>query len=246
MNVQSPGNPSEDESPSFSPNRGTSGIVFDIQRASLHDGPGLRTTVFLKGCPLRCEWCHNPESWNVAPQTGRSGKVYGQTMTVEKVMSTVCADRAFYTASGGGMTLSGGEPTVQFAFCKAILEAARQEGIHTCLDTCGHCPSEKLLELLPLVDLFHYDWKLSTPALHQRWTGVDGTLIRDNLCLLIEHRARIILRCPVIPGVNDEPSHARQLEHWDAHPGIGSVERLPYHSTGLAKARDLGCEAEAF
>lgn len=216
------------------------GIVFDIQRASLHDGPGLRTTVFLKGCPLRCDWCHNPESRKLAPETGKSGKVYGREMTVAEVMEPVRADRAFYVSSGGGMTLSGGEPTVQFAFCKALLQAARPEGIHTCLDTCGQVEPERLHELIPLVDLFHYDWKVDDPAEHLRWTGMDNRRIRENLGHLLNHRARVILRAPIIPGVNDTPSHEAALRRWEAHPGIAAVERLPYHDTGKSKYADLG------
>lgn len=216
------------------------GIVFDLQRSSLHDGPGLRTTVFLKGCPLRCAWCHNPESQCLAPESGRSGKVYGRAMTVEEVMTTVRADRIFYETSNGGMTLSGGEPTVQFAFCRALLAAAKDEGIHTCLDTCGYVAEEKLLALVPLVDLFHYDYKVEDPQAHERWTGVENGLIKNNLHALIARRARIILRCPIIPGVNDTPEHEEALAHWEAHEGIEAVERLPYHPTGKAKYADLG------
>jgi pyruvate formate lyase activating enzyme len=215
------------------------GIVFDIQRASLHDGPGLRTTVFLKGCPLRCAWCHNPESQTLPPQRGKSGKVYGREMSREEVMATVLADRSYYQSSGGGLTLSGGEPTVQYAFCHALLQAAREEGIHTCLDTCGQVPTDRLLALLPLVDLFHFDWKLSAPDPHREWTGVDGELIGRNLRCLIGHRARIILRCPIIPGINDDPAHAKTLAEWEAHPGIEALERLPYHPIGEAKYTDL-------
>lgn len=216
------------------------GIVFDLQRASLHDGPGLRTTVFLKGCPLRCAWCHNPESQGLAPEAGLSGKVYGRPMTVEEVMAVVRADRAFYETSNGGMTLSGGEPTVQFNFCRALLAAARDEGIHTCLDTCGYVSRNRLLELVPLVDLFHYDYKLEDRHAHERWTGVDNRLIKRNLHALIDRGARIILRCPIIPGVNDTPEHEEALAAWEAHEGIESVERLPYHATGNAKYADLG------
>lgn len=119
----------------------TTGIVFDIQRASLHDGPGLRTTVFMKGCPLRCIWCHNPESQSFAPETGNSGKVYGREMTVDQVMETVLADRAYYLETGGGLTLSGGEPTSQFTFCFDLLSAAKAHRISTCIDTCGVIPT---------------------------------------------------------------------------------------------------------
>jgi len=215
------------------------GIVFDVQRAAMHDGPGLRTTVFLKGCPLRCAWCHNPESQKLAPQTGKSGKVYGKEMSVDDVMMLVLADRSYYESSGGGITISGGEPTVQFHFCKALLKAAKEEGLHTCLDTCGQVASERLEELLPLVDLFHYDWKVDTHQEHQKWTGADYALIEENLDMLLANKARIILRCPIIPSVNDSPAHEAKLAEWEAHSGIEAVERLPYHTVGNAKYTDL-------
>ncbi|MBC2600406.1 glycyl-radical enzyme activating protein [Puniceicoccus vermicola] len=223
-----------------------SGIVFDIQRASLHDGPGLRTTVFLKGCPLRCAWCHNPESQKREPQVGRSGKLYGKRMSVDDVMDVVRADRSYYESSGGGMTVSGGEPTVQFEFCRALLQAARNEGIHTCLDTCGQVSRERLEELLPWVDLFHFDLKHWNAAGHRQWTGVDGRLIQQNLDWLLEQGARIHLRCPIIPGVNDDAEHAAFLDRWERHPGIEYLERLPYHSIGNAKYEDLGMAVPQF
>jgi pyruvate formate lyase activating enzyme len=135
------------------------GIVLNIQRAALHDGPGLRTVVFLKGCPLHCLWCHNPESQNPRIETGRSGKVYGRMMTIEEVMQIVRADLAYYQSSGGGLTVSGGEPTAQFDFCKALLLQAKHKDIKTCLDTCGEFPNYRLRELLEIVDLWHYDYK---------------------------------------------------------------------------------------
>ncbi len=216
-----------------------SGIVFDIQRASLHDGPGLRTTVFLKGCPLRCAWCHNPESQEKKPQVGVSGKCYGRYMSVDEVMELVLADRHFYEASQGGVTLSGGEPTLQYAFCRALLGRAKSEGIHTCLDTCGHTPTERLMDLLPLVDLFHFDLKLCQAEAHKKWTGVDGSLIKTNLQFLLDRGANIRLRCPIIPGINDNAEHERYLEQWSCHPGIEKLERLMYHTIGNAKYTDL-------
>ncbi|WP_309383237.1 radical SAM protein [Cerasicoccus frondis] len=218
------------------------GVVFDIQRASLHDGPGLRTTVFLKGCPLRCAWCHNPESQQRAPQMGQSGKVYGCWMSVEEVMAVVRADRAFYESSGGGLTISGGEPTVQFEFCLALLATAKADGIHTCLDTCGQVSPKRLSQLLPWVDLFHYDLKHFDPHEHQRWTGVDGKLILQNLRMLIEAGARIHLRCPIVPGVNDNQDHEAFLQEWESREEIEFLERLNYHSIGNAKYEDLAME----
>jgi len=216
------------------------GIVFDIQRASLHDGPGLRTTVFLKGCPLRCAWCHNPESQHLPPETGKSGKVYGKTMSAEDVMAVVRADCPYYEHSGGGLTLSGGEPTVQFDFCLALLRAAQAEGIHTCLDTCGHFPADRLDALLPLVDLWHYDFKLGNPAEALRWTGVDGQRIGENLATLMRTEAVIRLRCPIIPGVNDTPEHHARIEAFRQSGRFETVEALSYHTIGASKYEDLG------
>ena len=216
------------------------GIVCDIQRAALHDGPGIRTAVFLKGCPLRCAWCHNPESQKTEPETAKSGRVYGRSMSVDEVMQTVRADRAYYDASGGGLTLSGGEPTVQFDFCMALLEAAKSDGIHTCIDTCGQVDPARLAELIPLVDLFHFDWKLESQEGHDAWTGGNSELIRDNLDLLIENRCRIILRCPIIPGINDTREHKQQLDAFERSGAFIAVERLPYHTIGDAKYADLG------
>jgi len=222
------------------------GIVFDIQRAALHDGPGLRTVVFLKGCPLRCAWCHNPESFTVAPQVGRSGKVYGREMSVAEVMKTVLADRTYYEQSGGGLTLSGGEPTLQFDFCKALLEAAKAEGIHTCLDTCGHVESAKLLELIPLVDLFHYDLKLFDASGHKKWTGMTNDLILSNLEFLRGRKCPVVLRCPIIPGVNDNAEHADALNKLCESGDFVGVERIPYHALGQSKYEDLGSSCVYF
>jgi pyruvate formate lyase activating enzyme len=226
--------------------RETTGIIFDLQRASLHDGPGLRTTVFLKGCPLRCAWCHNPESQRRTIEVGRSGKTYGREVTVAEVMTPILADRHFYEQSGGGVTLSGGEPSVQIDFCRALLRACRDEGIHTCLDTCGHIPRDRLVSLMPLVDLFHYDIKLTTPATHLEWTGVDGELIRGNLRFLSEHGCAVQLRCPILPGVNDTPEHAAAIERLATAYGCVGVDRLPYHDIGRAKYVDLGLPFREF
>lgn len=223
-----------------------SGIVFDIQRAALDDGPGLRTVVFLKGCPLRCAWCHNPESQHRQPERGRGGKIYGKEMSVSDVMHPVLADRRYYQTSGGGVTLSGGEPTMQFKFCKALLTRIREEGLDTCLDTCGHFPAGYLRELLPLVDLWHFDYKATGAAEHRRWTGVDGHRIRRNLETLLEAGARVRLRCPVVPGANDTPQHLRALEAFESSGRFEQVERLDYHCVGNPKYADLGRPAPRF
>lgn len=216
------------------------GIVFDVQRGALHDGPGIRTTVFLKGCPLRCTWCHNPESQHFEPETGRSGKIYGQVRTVAEVMAVVRRDRRYYEASGGGLTLSGGEPTAQYEFCMALLTAARAEGIATCLDTCGQIPWGQLERLRPLVDVFLFDYKATGADLHRALTGVEPTLILANLRRLLAAGSRVILRCPLVPGLNATPEHDEAIIHLQTEFPALTVERLPYHSWGEAKYDDLG------
>ncbi len=218
------------------------GIVFDIQRAAMHDGPGIRTTVFLKGCPLRCAWCHNPESWSLLPQEAdpvRPGDlcvIFGKELTVDEIMKEVRKDRIYYETSGGGLTISGGEPTVQFEFCRALLRAARREGFHTCLDTCGHNQPGKFLELLPYVSLFLWDYKATGSALHRKLTGVSSELIRKNFEMLYERGASILLRAPLVPEVNDTEEHFQVLARLlHGHPRLAGVELLPYHDIGLGK-----------
>jgi pyruvate formate lyase activating enzyme len=143
------------------------GLVFDIQRFSIHDGPGIRTTVFLKGCPLSCLWCHNPES----QETGK--------------------DVTFYEHSGGGMTVSGGEPMLQFEFARDLLAGARAAGLHTCMETCGYAAQERMLALCPLVDLFLYDIKETDDARHREFTGVSNQPILANLAALERRTAAL-------------------------------------------------------
>jgi glycyl-radical enzyme activating protein len=225
------------------------GIVFDIQRAALHDGPGVRTVVFLKGCYLRCQWCHNPESWSLEPQTAAQPdalgqyRTFGRTMSVDEVMQVVLRDRVYYEVSGGGITLSGGEPTLQFAFCKALLQAAREHNIHTCLDTSGHDRQEDFAELLPLVDLFLYDYKLTSSESHLRWTGAGNELILSNLEFLYRSGAAIILRCPILPGINDSQEHLDGIAALSRkYRRLRGVEILPYHDIGLYKFGLLGLD----
>jgi len=224
--------------------------VFDIQRAALHDGPGIRTVVFLKGCFLRCEWCHNPESWDPEPQTtvqpDSSGEchTFGREMKVEEVMRIVLRDRAYYDLSGGGLTLSGGEPTFQFEFCRALLAAAREAGIHTCLDTSGHNSREAFAELLPLVDLFLFDYKITNSQAHLRWTGAGNELILANLDFLYRSGAQIVLRCPILPGINDNQEHFKAIAALSKkYPRLRGIELLPYHDTGRYKFASLGMDA---
>jgi pyruvate formate lyase activating enzyme len=226
------------------------GVVFDIQRAALHDGPGIRTVVFLKGCFLRCEWCHNPESWSLEPQVAAvsdssgESRTFGRQMTVEDVMRIVLRDRVYYELSGGGLTLSGGEPTLQFDFCRALLAAAREHHLHTCLDTSGHSSQEAFAELLPLVDLFLFDYKLTDPQAHLYWTGAGNELILGNLDFLYRSGARIVLRCPLLPGINDDEEHFQAIAALSRkYPRLCGIEILPYHDTALFKFGLLGMDS---
>ena len=250
------------------------GTVFDIQRFALHDGPGIRTTVFLKGCPLRCLWCHNPESWSAQPQVSfrsdladgcpacvAAGRgiltasaactldpcpagavaVVGRSMTVDEVMEQVAADTAYYELSGGGLTLSGGEPLHQPDFASALLRTARSEGIHTCLDTSGYATRRVLERVADDVDLFLYDYKATGSAAHRALTGVGSERIVENLAWLDRQGARIVLRCPLVPGVNDSHEHLAAIAAIaHRYPHIETVDVLPYHALGRDKAARLG------
>ncbi len=263
------------------------GMVFDIQKFSVHDGPGIRTTVFVKGCPLRCLWCHNPESQSIRPeifftqekcigcgscvaacpehchvltqthlfdraQCLRCGKcaeaclpealeLAGRSMSVEETLAKVLEDKVFYETSGGGMTVSGGEPMMQFDFTLALVRAAKAEGLHVCLDTCGYADFAKYQEILPYADLFLYDIKASDPVKHQEFTGVDNVRILENLRLLDAAGGKTVLRCPLIPGLNDDEAHlrnigklAQNLQH------VQEITLHPYHPLGQSKNTRLG------
>ncbi|MCF7802621.1 MAG: glycyl-radical enzyme activating protein [Candidatus Marinimicrobia bacterium] len=270
----------------------TTGTVFDIQRGAVTDGPGIRTTVFLKGCPLRCTWCHNPESQPIKPQlrfyadkcqncfecvsacpTGThidsNGKhsvrfdrcdltgncvtacpnealeIVGQSMTVDDVMQVVRRDIAYYRNSGGGLTLSGGEPMLQFEFAKALFSAAKQEGIHTTLDTSGYASCRHFQEILPITDLFLFDYKATEPELHERTTGVSNQLIFENLDFLYQQKANILLRCPMIPTVNDTEEHLRAIAALqEKYPNLAGIEIMPYHNMGRKKGQEVGLERD--
>ena len=265
------------------------GMVFDIQRFSVHDGPGIRTTVFLKGCPLRCFWCHNPEGiargqelsfqpdrcidcgacletcrrdghaitaegrhvlvrdrceicGRCATQCyARALEIVGREMSVQDVVSEVRQDQPFYETSGGGMTLSGGEPLEQFEFCLALLREARQAGLHNCLDTTGLAATERVLRTLPLVDMYLFDVKDTDPDRHRAHTGVGNELILANLRRLHAEGAAIRVRVPLIPGANDREDNFRGIARLAAElPNLEGIELMPYHGLGAGKLTRLG------
>jgi len=265
----------------------TSGVITHIQRFSVHDGPGIRTTVFLKGCQMHCPWCHNPETYRRQPEIqvfpGRcigckvcaevcprgahaftaAGHVYdrqrcvacgkcvetcyakslvlvGQTRTAEEVVAEVLADRPFYEPVGG-VTVSGGEPLVQAEFTRAILELCRQEGIHTAVETNLAWPWKVVAPLVPVVDLFLVDVKLMDEADHRTWTGMSNVQTLENLRQLDALGKALVIRTPVIGGVNDRAEQIEAIAEFLATlDQVQQYDLLPYHPLGLGKYDALG------
>ncbi|WP_307398157.1 glycyl-radical enzyme activating protein [Paenibacillus anaericanus] len=224
-----------------------SGIVFDIARFSLHDGDGIRTTVFLKGCPLRCLWCHNPESQKfdpeVYPREEEPGdlRTIGSPMSVSEVINVVIRDLPYYKRSGGGLTLSGGEPLAQPDFSLALLQEAKRRGLHTCVETSGYAHRSIFERLFPFVDCFLFDSKEYNVDQHKEYTGRSNNVILANLQWLCEQSAPIILRCPIIPGLNDRPDHFAAIAKWVmTNSNISRAELLAYHPYGRSKGDGWG------
>ena len=214
-----------------------SGIVLRIEKTSIHDGDGLRTVVFLKGCPLRCKWCSTPESQPMAIEQG-----YGREMTVREVMKEICKDEIFFFHSGGGVTISGGEVLAQADFAEAILRVCRDEGIPAAIETSLFANFETIRPLLPLLDDMYIDFKVADDALHHEYTGVSNQQIRENLQRVdAAYGGRIHIRIPTIPGVNMTEENMRQTaEFLRALHRVTDVELLPYHRLGLETYRKLG------
>jgi pyruvate formate lyase activating enzyme len=225
------------------------GNIFNIQRFSVHDGPGIRTTVFLKGCTLRCAWCHNPESIDpgLSPQFSEKSKLAGREATAEEVLSEVLKDIEYYNNSGGGMTISGGEPLLQADFTAEILKAAKDKKIHTALDTAANVPWQSFEKVLPFVDLVLLDLKIMDPELHKIYTGSDNKKILDNARKLFETGKEVNIRIPVVGGINDTVPNARlTAEFIKGYQNITEVKLLPYHSLGVDKAKTLGINQQEF
>ena len=221
------------------------GIVFDIKRGSIKDGPGIRTSVFLKGCPLRCAWCHNPESQSPEPQRAvTTGEICGREMTVGEVMDEVRRDIVFYRTSGGGMTLTGGEPLMQADFAFGLAEAAKGEGIAVALDTCGFAPWDAVARMTRVTDIFLYDLKCMDARRHRELTGADNAAIIDNLRKIDAAGVRTWIRLPLVPGVNDEEGELDRLQAFiRTLRHVEKVEVCPYHPMGLEKYAKFGMAA---
>ena len=221
------------------------GRIFNIQRFSLHDGPGVRTIVFLKGCPLRCRWCCNPESQSFECEsitTGGVTKNLGEDITVGEILREVERDRAYYYRSGGGgMTLSGGECLMQPEFSEALLRCAKEKGISTAIETTGYAPIEVIRRLLPYVDTVLMDIKHISSEKHKEFTGKDNALILENAKIIAREARRLIIRTPVIPTFNDTDEEIRAIvEFAKSLDTVREIHLLPYHRIGSDKYAGLG------
>lgn len=229
------------------------GLIFDIRRYCLHDGPGIRTTVFLKGCPLNCLWCHNPESRlheiqqvhhrrNLGDLEFEEQETIGRWFTVAEVMKELEKDSLFYEESGGGITFSGGEPLMQALFVSEVAAACQGRDWNVSLDTCGYASRNALEKVEPYVDFYLYDLKGMNNSDHILQTGVDNSLIIDNLLYLLERNREIIFRYPVIPGMNDSENNIFDLLHFlmNIRPKRREIHLLPYHNIQKNKYERLG------
>jgi pyruvate formate lyase activating enzyme len=263
------------------------GVVFNIQRFSIQDGPGIRTVVFFKGCNLRCQWCANPESQQTVPglfmqkqkcigcrrcidncpagaisegghwwQLDRtkctlcgicaamcpSGAIElkGAYMSIERVMSEIMRDKLLYANSSGGVTFSGGEPTVQIDFLHALLQRCHEENIHTAIETCGSAALKDYQRIAADVDLFLFDLKLMDTQKHRQYIGTSNEGILRNFTWLAEHGYNVVARCPLIPGINTEESDLAALKKFIVDTRMKEVHLLPYHKLGINKYDSLG------
>lgn len=221
------------------------GRIFDIQRFSLHDGPGIRTIVFLKGCPLRCRWCCNPESqaWDthVMKMKDKPEKLMGRDVTAGEVMETVLRDMPYYTRSGGGLTLSGGEALGQPEFARALLILAQNAGLNTCIETSGYASRATLTSVLPHIDTVLMDIKHLNSEKHEEYTGKPNALILENARFIAENAKELIIRVPVIPTFNDTEGEIREIARFARTlPNVKRLHLLPYHRLGQDKYDALG------
>lgn len=223
----------------------TKGRIFDIQRFSVHDGPGVRTIVFLKGCLLRCKWCCNPESQSYEIQqmeTGGKVKTVGEDVTAREVLEIVEKDRIYYRRSGGGLTLSGGESLTQPEFALALLKGAKEMGISTAIETTSCTEYDVIGKLLPYIDTYLMDIKHTNPDKHKEFTGRDNSLILANAKRLAKDAKKLIIRVPVIPTFNDTPEEIYAIASYAKEIGVEELHLLPYHRLGTDKYKGLGRE----
>ena len=231
------------------------GLIFDFKRYAVHDGPGIRTTVFLKGCAATCWWCHNPESQEERIETITRKNIFdgnifeehetiGKEMTVDQVISEIEKDQIFYEESSGGVTFSGGEPLVQPDFLHELLIRCRELEIHTALDTSGYAPEDVFKLIMKKVNLFLFDLKFIDDNLHQKYTGVSNANILMNLKILAESENEVILRFPVIPGITDSSKNTDEILQFitELDSIIHTIDILPFHKIAKHKYSKLNKE----
>ena len=228
------------------------GYVFDIRHYSVHDGPGIRTAVFLKGCPLRCRWCHNPESQEMLPveiiKEKRIGEkvlklpeTIGKLMTPEEVTEEVLKSLVFFEESGGGVTFTGGEPLMQPGFLRECIRLMKENNIHTALDTCGYTQPEQYAEVIAGVDLVLFDLKHTDAGLHQAFTGSSPEPVLHNLRSVAQTGRPLVVRIPLVPDFNmSEPVYGEMAEILKELPSLKQIDLLPYHHIASHKYTRLG------
>jgi len=225
----------------------STGIIFDLKKFAIHDGPGIRTTIFMKGCPLDCRWCHNPEGRYCEPEKipvqNRQSKEesFGQKITIDQLFKEIEKDFVFYEQSGGGVTFSGGEPMSQIEFLKDILQLCKMNKISTAVDTSGSAPFDYFEKIYDLTDLFLYDLKIMDNNFHKKYTGVSNKPILDNLIKLANIGGNIIIRVPIIPGITDNKKNLDDIaEFVTPFKNITDICLLPYNKLGEDKRERFG------
>lgn len=225
------------------------GLIFSIKCYSIHDGPGIRITFFMKGCPLSCWWCHNPEGISPEPETVEQTEKVGEKeftvkeqagrfYSVEELLEIAEKEKIFIAQSKGGVTFSGGEPLLQPEFLREALSKFKARGYHTAVDTSGYAPGEKYKAIMPFTDLFLFDIKHLDDIRHLQYTGVSNDLVLNNLQLILDSGKDIMIRVPVVPGINDEEKHLEALRSFLVKARSRNLKKLnllPYHKIGSSK-----------
>ncbi len=233
------------------------GKIFDIKRFALNDGPGIRTTIFLKGCPLKCIWCHNPEGISFDIDEYEEERVLdglrftskqsvGKMVSVDMLMKEIKKDQQFFIQSGGGVTFSGGEPLAQYDFLFQMVQLCKQNDLHITIDTSGLCSINQISKIAELTDLFLFDIKFVDDDLHLKYTGVSNKLILQNLEYILKSKTNVIIRIPVIPGINDSNKCIAELKLYldNLKNDIKELHFLPFHNSGISKYNRFNKEYE--